>query len=187
MIDLFSLAHIQSGEQLEHVYRSHPLRLFVRLMVAAVCLAVPFFFLYDYRGWIWIAAILCWAIGIALLWLAFDVWSSSVVLVTSERVIGAERTAWGRVRIHDWRVAPPERIPVWKPSRIIPWLGTLVWQHEDAQLLQLDWTKLLPSARSLKKHTSLNERRRRLMKLLKRADPIVIERIERDIDGPETT
>lgn len=186
MIDLFSLAHIQPSESLERVYRSHPARLFVRLLIAAICVAIPFFFLFDYRGWLWMIAAICWTTGLILLWLAFDVWSSSVVLVTSERVIGAERTAWGRVRIHDWRLSLEHRTPVWQAFTWFPWLGTLTWRHES-QVLRLNWARREASAHVQQKTMTLGERRRRLIRLLKKADPVVLEQVERDIDGPDHT
>ena len=184
MIDLFSLAQLKPGEELEQVYRSHPLRLFARLGVAAICIAIPFFFLFDYRGWIWIVAVICWLIGGALFWLAFDVWSSSMVIVTSDRVIGAERGSWGRVRIHDWRLSSSERIPIWKSSSWLPWLGSLVWTHQEHQPLTLAWSKPHPRARIEKAHASLAVRRKQLIGRLKNADASVVERVEAVIDGP---
>ncbi len=181
MIDLFALARLQPHERLETVTRSHGLRLLVRLLVAAVCLAIPFFFLFDLRGYAWGIALIFWLVGGTLLWLAFDVWSSSVVLLTSERVIGAERTSWGRVRVHDWRVAA-DVSPSWIPSRLFPWLGTSVWTRPDGGSLRLTWTR--PPLTHIRQR-SLGSRRRHLIRRLRKADPATLERVERSIDAPD--
>lgn len=144
MINVFALAHVSPNEPVEKVYRSHVLRLLARLLFATACLALPFFFLFDYRGVIWIVAGICWILGLFLLWLAFDVWSSSVVFVTSQRIVGAERTSWGRVRVCDWQLSPAERVPTWKPSRLLPFLGTLTWKRADGHVLELPWASALP-------------------------------------------
>ncbi len=180
MIDLFSLARLQPYERLQTVSRSHGSRLFARLLVAALWLAIPFFFLFDLRGYMWGVALLFWLVGAFLLWLAFDVWSSAVVLQTSERIIGAERTTWGRVRVHDWRFhdAP---VPSWVPWRLFPWLGTSTWIRPDGVPLRLSWTR--PPVTHV--HTVSLAGRRRLLRRLRKADAATLERVERLIDALE--
>jgi hypothetical protein len=204
MINLFSLVHLQPGERVEHVYRSHPLRLFSRLFVATTCLVIPFFFLFDYEGWIWIVAVLCWLWGAMLLWLAFDVWSSSLVIITSSRLIGAERTSWGRVRVHDWRLVEGYRQPIWKKTRWLPWLGTLTWRQADGPSLSLPWARRMPEAtgvaataevvkESVKEVAkpvalpppTLEERREHLIERVKKLDVDMLVRLEGDIDASE--
>lgn len=180
MIDLFSLARLQPHERLEAVYRSHGLRLLARLLIAALWLAIPFFFLFDLQGYLWGIALIFWLIGGFLLWLAFDVWSSAVVLLTSERLIGAERTSWGRIRVHDWRL-PLEGSPSWIPFRLFPWLGTLVWTRPDGASLRLPWTR--PPATHIP-HVSLAGRRRHLFRRLRKADAATLTAVERLIDAP---
>ncbi len=183
MIDLFSLARLQSHERLLTVSRSHGSRLLTRLLVAALWLAVPFFFLFDLRGPMWGIALAFWLIGAFLLWLAFDVWSSAVVLQTTERVIGAERSSWGRVRVHDWRFHGSSA-PRWVPWRLFPFLGTSTWVRPDGTPFRLSWTR--PPATHVHA-VSLASRRRRLFRRLRKADVAVLERIERVIDAPEAS
>lgn len=191
MINLFSLVHLQPGERVERVYRSHLSRLFVRLFVATACLVIPFFFLFDYEGWIWIVALACWVWGLILLWLAFDVWSSSLVIVTSLRLVGAERTSWGRVRVHDWRLTEENRQPTWKRSRWLPWLGTLVWQQAEGATFSLPWARrvvgVTPVTVTAEPEPTLDERREHLVQRVKKMDVDTLVRVEQYIDASENT
>ncbi len=180
MIDLFSLVRLHPHEYLQSVSRSHGSRLLARLLVAALLLAIPFFFLFDFRGAMWGIAVAFWLVGGFLLWLAFDVWSSAVVLQTGDRIIGAERTSWGRVRIHDWRVHEVTA-PNWVPWRLFPFLGTSTWTRPDGTVLRLPWTR--PPATHIRT-VSLASRRRRLFRRLRKADAATLERVERLIDAP---
>lgn len=139
MIDIFSLLRLESGETIERVYRSHPLRFFWYFVMAALLLAFPFFFLFDFSGRTWMLAMVFWFTGLVLLWLGFDVWSSSLVIATTRRVIGATRERWGRVRIHEWFAAKESRTPIWFVGRWIPWLGHWQWSREGQDPFVLGW------------------------------------------------
>lgn len=141
MIDLFSLIRLAPGESIERVYRSHPLRLWVSLVLAALLLASPFFFLFDFSGGLWVLAGALWLAGLFLLWFAFDVWSSSMVIVTTQRLIGATRERWGRVRIHEWIASADARVPVWASGTLIAWLGTWEWTREGQAPFVLHWAR----------------------------------------------
>ena len=137
MIDLFSFLHLADGESIERVYRSHPLRLAAHLFWAAVLFIIPWFFLFDYRGGAWLAVVACWIGALGIAWLAFDIWSSSLVVITTHRLFGAHRERFGRIRIDDWPRNTVSVEPRFEPMRVLP-LGTLVW-HRGETSVRLPW------------------------------------------------
>lgn len=145
MINLFSLLHLGPDEQIERIYRSHPLRLVAYLSVACLFFILPWFFLFDYTGKTWLLAILCWVMALGVGWIGFDVWSSSLVIVTSRRVFGAQRERWGRVRIYEWLRETYGAEPVWEPRR---WsvFGVWRWMRGDQPALILTWAPFMPGS-----------------------------------------
>ena len=139
MINLFSLLHLQTDEAIERVYRSHPLRFVLHLLFACLFFILPFFFLFDYEGSMWGVAIGCWVFGLLIGWVAFDVWSSSLVIVTNRRVLGAQRERWGRVRIYEWLRETHSAEPTWQPRTLVPF-GVLRWGRGDQPALVLPWS-----------------------------------------------
>lgn len=182
MIDLFSLANIRSDESLVAVYRSHGLRLAARLLIASLFLVGPFFFLFDVHGLGWGAMILSWVVGILLFWLAFDVWSTSLVFVTNKRIIGAERIAWGRVRIRERHHREKEEEPRWMAWRLFPWLGTLFWEWSEGVPLTLSWMRPLPGKNAIE---HLQDRRKQWVARIKKADAAFLDRLETVIDAQD--
>lgn len=185
MIDVFSLLRLSPGETIERVYRSHPLRLLWRLAIAALLIALPFFFLFDFSGQTWALALALWLSGLAFLWLALDVWSSSLVIVTTHRLVGATRERWGRIRIHEWLATGEARIPVWLSGKLIPWLGRWEWSREGQLPFVLEWAPR-PSAERVAAVPSASgwRRRLRLVRIIWRLAPDRVEEIERLIDVP---
>ncbi|MBP7005866.1 hypothetical protein KBB27_01965 [Patescibacteria group bacterium] len=182
MIDLFSLANIKPDEPLIAVHRSHGVRLVFRLVLAAFFLVGPFFFLFDVRGWGWLAILLSWVGGLALLWLAFDVWSTSLILITNDRLIGAERVSWGRVRVHDWRLTDVKTEPQWKAWRVFPWLGVTRWQRVDGSALTLSWMRPF-SGQDLAK--TRKDTRKKMIARIQKADATLLDALETFFDAQD--
>ncbi len=188
MIDVFSLLRLSPGETIQRVYRSHPIRLLWRLVVAALFLALPFFFLFDFSGRMWGVALALWASGFVFLWLALDVWSSSLVIVTSHRLVGATRERWGRVRIHEWLATGEARVPLWASGKLIPWLGRWEWSREGQAPFILDWAPR-PKAEVVAVVPAVAgwRRRLRLARALWRLAPERLQEVEECIDAPPRT
>lgn len=185
MIDVFSLLRLAPGETIERVYRSHPLRFLWRLVIAALLIALPFFFLFDFSGRTWALAVAFWLSGFAFLWYALDVWSSSLVIVTTHRLVGATRERWGRVRIHEWLATGEARVPVWLSGKLIPWIGRWEWPREGQTSFVLEWA---PRSKAVVVDNQANRRslRRRLhlIRLVWSLSPDRAEEVERFIDAP---
>ena len=184
MIDIFSLIRLAPNESIERVYRSHPLRLWILLAVSALLIASPFFFLFDYSGIAWMLATGVWLIGLALLWLALDIWSSSMVIVTTQRLIGATRERWGRVRIHEWIASADARVPIWSSGALVAWLGTWEWTREGQTPFVLRWARR-PAVKSGDVPTDpVSFRSRwRLVRQVLRMSPADFKRVQSVIDG----
>lgn len=170
MVDLFAFLRLSEGETVKHVHRSHIARLLVPLLGAAVLLTMPWFFLFDYRGWHWVAVIGVFLLGVAGVWYALDVWSTSLVLETSHRYVIARRERWGRVRICEW---PREAVsgPVWErvPRRLFgAWVWSVAAAHpEDEAVIRLSWIPR-PRAQDRSPAPSLRKRKRALLHRVKR-------------------
>ena len=177
MIDLFSLVHLTPEEPVQHIYRSHALRLACLLFFPFLFLVLPWFFFFDYQGKAWALVGASWLVGGVSFWYALDVWSSSLVIQTSRRVIGVARERFGRVRVHECahhEVSSPE----WKPYRLFPWLGRLIWYVPSGEVAHiLGWIRPLHEV----SHGSLLMRRFFLMKELLFAKKGVIEKVEADV------
>ncbi len=183
MIDLFSLIRLAPNESIERVYRSHPLRWWLVLVVAALLLAFPFFFLFDFSGGLWALAVGVWLLGLFLLWLALDVWSSSMVIVTTHRLIGATRERWGRVRIHEWIPTADTRVPVWSAGTWVAWLGTWEWTREGQTPFVLRWARRPAVQRADRPEAVSFWYRCRLAKRVLRLSTDDLKRVENVIDG----
>lgn len=183
MIDLFSLIRLAPNESIERVYRSHPLRLWILLMIAALLLAFPFFFLFDFSGGLWVVAVGVWLLGAFILWLALDIWSSSMVIVTTHRLMGATRERWGRVRIHEWVATADTRVPVWSAGTLVAWLGTWEWTREGQTPFVLRWARR-PAVQSEDLPDTVSFRSRwQLAKRVLRLSPADLKRVQSVIDG----
>lgn len=185
MVELFSFIRLHEGETVQQVYRSHVLRLLLPLCGVAIVLLLPWFFLFDYRGWQWLLALLWWMVGLAALWYVFDVWSTSVVIETSERWIAARRERWGKVRVSEWT---RDRVsgPVWHKTR---WgrFGAWVWTTASDEVspdtvIRLSWI-WHPSAEAVPQGPSLKERRKALLRKVASVQALdQIESLERVFD-----
>ncbi len=141
MIDLFTLVRLPAEEPVEMIYRSHGSRLPLLLSVPFLCLVLPWFFVFDLTGIAWIAVALSWVVGILGFWYALDVWSSSLVVITSKRLIGVRRGWFGRVRVCEASAHELASME-WKRYRLFPWLGVLRWKNAKGETVHtLGWMR----------------------------------------------
>lgn len=187
MVDLFSFIRLQEGEAVQRVYRSHVLRLVAPLCGVAIALLLPWFFLFDYRGWQWVLVVLWWMMWLGISWYLFDLWSTSLMVETSHRWIAARRERWGRVRVSEWArdlVAGP----VWQPMRC-PWFGSWVWTVRSEGVsgefvTRVNWV-WRSSANGFTQERSLAQRRKALLRKIAKVQTVErIEQLERVFDEP---
>lgn len=185
MVDLFSFIRLHDGETVQHIHRSHVLRLVLPLCGIALMLLLPWFFLFDYRGWQWLFVVLWWMTGIAALWYVFDVWSTSLVVETSQRWIAARRERWGRVRVSEWT---RDRVsgPVWHKTRwgrFGAWVWTTVSDEASSDVaMRLSWI-WRPSVDEAPQGPSLKERRKALLQKVAKVETLdQLESLERVFD-----
>lgn len=101
---MFRLSHVlqvKEGEYPALIVRRHPVTMASSLVLAALCIVTPFFFLFSLAAWGSWGIILfacCLALGIYLALRTFLLWDGDVFVVTSTRLVEVQqRGLWHRV------------------------------------------------------------------------------------------